>query len=89
MLWKIMGRLYVNNKRLAKTKRGKKEQKRAKQNGKASAQNRSEANKAKGWWLIWQDEVTQHDSTRDITRCDGYRRYIGTIYSILYGWAEK
>lgn len=40
MLWKIMGRLYVNNKRLAKKKKeeNKKKHKKAKQNGKASVQ---------------------------------------------------
>lgn len=90
MLWKIMGRLYVNNKRLAKfEKRQKETEKSEAKTEKASAQNRSEANKARGWWLIWQDEATRHDSTRDTTRCDGYRRYIEAIYGIVYGWAEK
>lgn len=75
-----MGRLYVNNKRLAKTKRGKKKhktkhkKKEAKQNGKASARKPKQRRMID---LTGRSDTARHE--RDTTRSDGYRRYIAAI----------
>lgn len=64
MLWKIMGRLYVNNKRLAKTKRGRKKHKTKQKKREAKWQ--SECPKTETEEDDWFDRTKQHSTIREI-----------------------